>query len=145
MSFFDMIPSEYVMMPTGAHASRRVEKKNFGLLERKCAYCGKTFYRRSHEVQYIRSKDGKELHLCSWTHLCRWDEENEKRRKVGGCEKTRQERISEFVRKMAADRALLDSEEGAKLTPKERAKIRGRLYDRAKKVQELMLELEVSG
>ena len=145
MSFFDMIPSEYMMMPTGAHASRRVEKKNFGLLESKCACCGKTFYRRSHEVQYVRHKDGKEVRMCSWTHLCRWEEKNKRTRKRGGCEKTRQERISEFVRKMAADRALLDSEEGARLTKKERQRIRGRLHDRAKKVQELMLEMEVSG
>ncbi len=143
MSFFDMIPSEYMAMPAGGHGTVRLAQKNFGLLENKCAYCGETFYRRSHEVQYIRHKDGKELKLCSWSHLCRWDEQN--KRKQGGHEKTRQERISEFVRKMAADRALLDSEEGARLTQKERQRIRGRLHDRAKKAQELMLEMEVSG
>ena len=144
MSFFDMIPSEYLTMPSGGNGTANLAHKNFGLLKDKCAYCGETFYRRGREVLYIRYKDKKELHMCSWNHLCRWDEENPPRGK-GKNQKTKRERIDEFVRKMAEDRALLDSEEGAQMTQKERQRIRGRMHDRAKKVQALMLELEVSG
>lgn len=145
MSFFDMIPSEYMLMPTGTHASRQVEKKNFGLLESKCAYCGRTFYRRSHEVQYVRKKNGKEVRLCSWSHLCRWDEKNTRKRKPGGSEKTAQERIDERLKKIYEDSRLLESEEGRHMSIKERTKIKHRIAWRIREINELEADLRDGG
>lgn len=145
MSFFDMIPSELLTMPSGRHGTRRIAQKNFGLLESTCAYCGKTFYRSGHEVEYTRHRGDKTLRFCTWTHLCAWERENPRTRKKGGSAKTLQERIDDRMRKMSKDRTLLDSEEGMDMTQEERKKIQSRLAWRGKELRDLLEDMENEG
>ena len=65
MSLFEMIPDRPLIMPTGAHTACGDAHKKFGLREKTCDYCGKTYYTRMGEVEYIRRKSKKELHFCS--------------------------------------------------------------------------------
>lgn len=142
MSLYDMIPEKELVLPSrGRHGSPRMAQKNFGLLEETCAYCGETFYRRSREREYIRHKDGKRLRFCTWAHTCAWERENP-RRKRGGSEKTLQQRIDDRMRKICADRLLLDSEEGRQLPAKERERIQKRIAWRAREIKELAEEME---
>lgn len=148
MSFFDIIPSEYMAIPTSSHAQQRAEKKNFGLLKDTCAYCGEIFYYRGHEVQYIRHKNGKVLRMCSWKHLCRWDEEEQKAKKAK--KPTRQKRsaeeaqarIDQLMLDMAKIRAELDSEAGQALSSEERNKMRSRIRWRVSEMTKLLEGLD---
>lgn len=146
MSFYDMIPDNPLVMPAGAHAAKADRKKMFGLREKTCAYCGEKYYRRIGEQEYIRYKNNKELHFCSWTHTCRWEEENPKGKKAaqkGRKRKPAQERIDKMMRDMVKVRAKLDSEEGRAMSAHERNKLRSGLGWRAHEIKKLTEEEEI--
>ena len=145
MSLFEAIPDRPLVMPTGAHAARSDARKMFGLREKKCAYCKETFYRRAGEREYIRYRSGKELCFCTWTHVCRWEEETPKQEK--GKRKSRkknleqkQARVEVLMRDMAKIRAMLDSEAGQDMSAQERNKLRSGLRWRAYEIQKLLEE-----
>ena len=148
MSFFDMIPQECMIMPADAHAARKDAQKKFGLLESTCAYCGEVFYYRGHEVQYIRRKNGKVLRMCSWKHLCRWDEEEEKSKKAKRPTRQKrsaeevQARIDQLMRDMTKIRAELDSEEGRALSGAERNKMHSGIRWRVHEMKKLLEGLD---
>lgn len=144
MSLYDMIPDRTLIMPAGAHTARRDAKKKFGLHERICAYCGATFYRRAGEQEYIRHKGKKELRFCTWSHVCRWEEETpkeERRTTKGKKRKPTQERLDDLMRGMAKVRALLDSEEGQAMSAEEKNKLRSRMRWRASEMRKLLEEM----
>lgn len=148
MSLYEMIPDRPLIMPTGAHAARRDSQKKFGLLESTCAYCGEVFYYRGHEVQYIRHKNGKVLRMCSWKHLCRWDEEEEKSKKAKRPTRQKrsaeevQARIDQLMRDMSKIRAELDSEAGQALSGEEHNKMRSRIRWRVHELKKLLEGLD---
>lgn len=97
--------------------------------------------RHTGHVTYTRTRKNKKLFFCSWKCLCDYDRENPARKK-GGSMKTLEERIEFRMRRMVADRLLLDGEAAASLSDEERKKIKNRLSWDAKKIRELGEELE---
>ena len=144
MSLFEMIPERPMIMPTGSHAARSEANKMFGLREKRCAYCGGTFYRRIGERDYIRRKNKKELVFCTWSHACRWEEENkerEKPKKKGPKKKPTQERVDYLMQRMIGIRTMLDSEAGQAMSKEDRNRQRSRLRWHAHEIRRLMGEM----
>lgn len=143
MSFYDMIPDEELTTPiSGTHGDRCTLRSKANLIDTVCGQFGKTFARHTGHVAYTRLYRHKQLFFCSWHCLCRWEEANPIRKK-GGSTKTLEERIEFRMRRLVADRLLLDSEAGAGLGAQERKKIRNRMAWDAKMIRELGEELEL--
>ena len=147
MSLFEMIPDRPLIMPSGGHGERPQVNKRIGLREKVCAYCGETFYRRKGEREYIRHRNGKELHFCTWSHTCRWEEETPKaemvkRQKKRMDEAKRQARIDQLMRDMSKIRVELDSEAGQAMSGDERNKLHSRIRWRAHELRELLEGLD---
>lgn len=136
----DMIPDKILVSPPGGHGESRASQKGFNLVEHTCAYCGETFYRRIGCVAYERTRNGKLLRFCSWSHKCADARENSTKKSV-------QERIDDKMQKMIKDRALLNSEKGQMLGEKEKQRIINRLQRLHKEVKALreMEEHESAG
>lgn len=148
MSLFEMIPDRQLIMPAGAHTERQDAQKRFGLHERVCAYCGAMYYRRAGEREYIRHKNKKELRFCTWSHLCRWEEETPKEERTttkGRKRMPTQVRIDKMMREMARIRAELDSEAGQALSADERNRMHSRIRWRASEVRRLLEEMGNEG
>ena len=135
MSLYDMIPDKLLVMPSGGHGEERISQKKFNLVERVCAHCGETFYRRLGCIEYERTRNGKHLRFCSWTCKCADARENGRKKSV-------QERIDDRVEKMIQDRALLNSEKGQMLDEKEKQRLINRLQRLHKEVKALREEAE---
>lgn len=147
MSLFEMIPDRPLIMPSGGHGERPQVDKKLGLREKTCAYCGETFYRRKGERDYIRYRNGKELHFCTWSHTCRWEEETHKEEKVKKPKKRmdaakKQARIDKLMRDMGKIRAELDSEAGQAMSGEERNKLHSRMRWRAHELRKLLEGLD---
>ena len=147
MSLFEMIPDRPLIMPTGGHGERPQVNKKLGLREKVCAYCGETFYRRKGEQEYIRYRNGKELHFCTWTHTCRWEEETPTAEKVKKQKKwmdvaKKQARIEKLMRDIVSLRAELDSEAGRALGRTERNKLHSGIGWRVNELKKLLEGLD---
>lgn len=147
MSLFEMIPDRPLVMPSGGHGERPQVNKRIGLREKVCAYCGETFYRRKGEREYIRHRNGKELHFCTWSHTCRWEEETPKaervkRQKKWMDEAQKQARIDKLMRDMVRIRVELDSEAGQAMSGEERNKLHSRIRWRAHELRKLLEGLD---
>ena len=145
MSLFEMIQDRPLVVPSGGHGERPQVNKRNGLREKACAYCGETFYRRKGEREYIRYRNGKELHFCTWTHTCRWEEETPKQERKttkGRKRKPTQERIDKLMRDMARIRAELDSEAGQAMSREERGKMQRGISWRAHELRKLLEEMD---
>ena len=147
MSLFEMIPDRPLVMPSGGHGERLQANKKIGLREKVCAYCGETFYRRKGEREYIRYRNGKELHFCTWTHTCRWEEETPKAERVKKPKKRmdeakKQARIDKLMRDMVRIRAELDSEAGRAMGGDERNKLHSRIRWRVHELKKLLEGLD---
>lgn len=135
MSIMDMLPEHETPLPRGRGTGRKMEKC-ICLRERTCAHCGKVFTYRLGQTAYTRKVKSKTLRFCSWTCKCA-DERERKTVKRGGCTKTIEERIEERRIKIAADRAILDSEKSKLLTKKEKKRLVNRLQRLHKEVKAL--------
>lgn len=141
MSYYDMIPDEELTMPiSGAHGDRCTLRSKINLIETKCGQCRGTFMRHTGHVAYVRCKGSKKIFFCSWKCLCEHDREHAPRKK-GGSTKTLEERIEYRMRRMTADRLLLDSEAAAQMSEAEIKEIKNRLAWDAKSIRELGEEL----
>lgn len=141
MSFYDMIPDEELTTPiSGTHGDRCKLRSKVNLIDTVCGQCGETFARHTGHVAYTRIHKHKQLFFCSWHCLCRWEEAHPIRKK-GGSTKTLEERIEFRMRRMVADRLLLDSEAAAQMSEKEIKKIKNRMAWDAKQIRELGEEL----
>lgn len=144
MSLFEMIPDRPLIMPAGSHAARTDADKKFGLRERKCAYCQQIYYRRSGEREYTRRRGDKKLVFCTWSHACRWEEENPKVKKARPAKpkkKATQERVDYLMRRLTGLRVQLDSEEGRAMSTEDRNRLRSRMRWHAHEIRKLMEEL----
>lgn len=143
MSYYDMIPDEELTMPiSGTHGDRCTPRSKVNLIETECGYCGGTFMRHTGHVAYTRTRKNKQLYFCSWKCLCDWDRANPARKR-GGSTKTLEERIEFRMRRMVADRLVLDSEAAASMSAEEIKKIKNRLSWDAKQIRELGEELAI--
>ena len=147
MSLFEMIPDRPLVVPSGGHGERPQVNKRIGLREKVCAYCGETFYRRKGEREYIRHRNGKELHFCTWSHTCRWEEETPKAERVKRPKKRmdeaqKQARIDQLMRDMSKIRAKLDSEAGRALSGAERNKMYSGIRWRVHELKKLLEGLD---
>ena len=133
MGLMDLLPEFETPVPkTSSFAD--VQKKHFGLKERACAQCGKRFVTSASATGYRRNVQGKELAFCSWTCLRR-DERERPDVKAGrkkGSGRSIEQKRADMERRNAQDRAMLEGEQGSRLTPKERKRIQTRISQRTK-------------
>lgn len=140
MSYYDMIPDQLMVVPISGTRGGAALRSKVNLIETKCGYCGETFTRHTGHVTYTRTRKNKQMFFCSWKCLCDWDRENPARKK-GGSTKTLEERIEFRMRRMVADRLVLDSEAAASMSAEEIRKIKNRMAWDAKQIRELGEEL----
>ena len=140
MSIFDLIPEYETPLPRGCGTGRKIEK-SINLVPVTCAQCGKTFMRHRNFAAYVRKKGSRSLRFCTWTCVCAYDREN-KPKKRGKGEKTIEQRIDERMRKLCADRLLLDSEEAAQMSDEARRTIRNRMTRLVREIRALEEERE---
>lgn len=142
MSYYDMIPDNLMIVPISGTKGGAGLRSKVNLIETECGYCGGNFMRHTGHVTYTRTRKNKKLFFCSWKCLCDYDRENPARKK-GGSTKTLQERIEFRMRRMVADRLVLDSEAAASMSAEEIRKIKNRMAWDAKQIRELGEELAI--
>lgn len=140
-SILDLLPEEPIPIP---HTKGRIAEKGFNLVEDVCAWCGKTYTRRTGTIVYEVQLDKKRVKVCSWT--CKAEALKKKPTpKRGGCTLTAQERIDKKMRQLCEDRLLLDSEAARSMTKKELERVKERMRRHVKEIHALEEELENAG